>query len=142
MTTPIAVFDYDNNRNYRIIATMSNRLSMHNQRGEIVSGWEFVQTSSNIIMQPEHYQLFNKDYIIISEENGTTYLLNRKGQIRTPLKSKIHRSNKSTNLITGSSLNDSKLIVPNTQGELISIYFNGDIDTLKIRNFYFESLRF
>ena len=135
MTTPIAVFDYDNNRNYRIIAPMSNLLSMYNEKGEIVSGWEFVQTSSNIIMQPEHYQLFNKDYIIISEENGTTYLLNRKGQIRIPLKTKIHRSNKNTNLITGSSVNDSKLIVPNTQGELISIYFNGDIDTLKIRNF-------
>ncbi|MAQ32247.1 MAG: hypothetical protein CMD26_05925 [Flavobacteriales bacterium] len=135
MTTPIAVFDYDNNRDYRILAPMKNRLSMYNHKGEIVSGWEFLQTSSNIIMPPEHYQLFNKDYIIISEEDGSTYLLNRKGQIRNPLKSKIYRSKKNTNLIIGSSLNDSKLIVPNTQGELISIYFNGEIDTLKIQNF-------
>ena len=134
MSHPIALFDYDQNRNYRILATMNNELSMYNQEGNIVSGWEFLETTSTITTLPKHYQIFNKDYILISEENGTTHLLNRKGQSRVMVKDKLYRSNQIVNLITGSSLSDSKLITMNNEGDIITLYFNGTIDTLKIHD--------
>jgi len=134
MSVPLAVFDYDNAKNYRILVAMGDELKMYTQKGKIVSGWEFLKTASKIILTPEHYQIFNKDYVIISEENGITHLLNRKGQARTLLKSKIYRSKKTMNLITGKSILDSKLITTNNQGKVIRIYFDGQIDTLKIQN--------
>ena len=135
MSIPLAVFDYDNNRNYRILVAMNNTLKMYNQKGKVITGWEFLKTESQIIHTPEHYQIFNKDYIIISEENGETHLLNRKGQARTFLKSKIHRSKNPMSLIQGTSISNSKLISSTKKGEVVYIYFDGTIDTLKIHNF-------
>ena len=135
MSIPLAVFDYDNNRNYRILVAMSNTLKMYNQKGKIITGWEFKKTESKILYTPEHYQVFNKDYIIISEENGQTHLLNRKGQARTFLKSKIYRSKNPISLIQGTSISNSKLISSTTNGEVLYIFFDGTIDTLKIHNF-------
>ena len=132
MSVPLAIFDYDNNRNYRILAPMQNELKMYNQKGKIVPGWEFLKTKSTITHTPEHYQLFNKDYIVISEENGHTHLLNRKGQKRTLLHNKIHRSKTPMSLLKGSSISNSKLLTTNVNGEIIYIYFDGTIDTLKI----------
>ena len=132
MSVPLAVFDYDNNRNYRILVAMGNTLKMYNQKGKIISGWEFLKTKSKITYTPEHYQVFKKDYIIISEENGQTHLLNRKGQARALLKSKIYRSKNTMSLIQGTSIINSKLITSTQSGEVIYIYFDGTIDTLKI----------
>ena len=134
MTIPLAVFDYDNTKNYRILASMENTLIMYNQKGDVISGWEFTNTNTNISIIPEHFQIFNKDYIIISEENGDIHLLNRKGQNRTSIKEKIYRSKNKINLIQGSSLQESKFIIKNNHGKIISISLNGEIDTLQIQN--------
>ena len=88
MSVPLALFDYDNNENYRILVPMKNELIMYDKKGKIVSGWEFTSTNSNITNTPEHYQIFNKDYIVISEENGQINLLNRKGQARVTVEKK------------------------------------------------------
>lgn len=134
MSVPLAVFDYDNVRNYRILVPMENEMRMYNQRGGIVSGWELLKTDSKITNTPEHYQLFNKDYIIVSNSDPKTYLLNRKGQERIKIKGKIDRSKQNMNLVKGETLYDSKLITTNQNGEIIYINFNGSVDTLKIQN--------
>ena len=85
MSVPIAVFDYDNNKNYRILIAMENELQMLDKRGKVIRGWEFNQTSSKVSMTPEIIQLFNKDYIIISEDNGKIHFLNRRGKVELML---------------------------------------------------------
>ena len=101
MSVPIAVFDYDNNKNYRILIAMENELQMLDKRGKVIRGWEFNQTSSKVSMTPEIIQLFNKDYIIISEDNGKIHFLNRRGQSRIDVVQKIQRSKNKVNLIKG-----------------------------------------
>ena len=109
-------------------ATESNNLAI---KGYLNSN---CKTNSNIIMTPEHHQIFDKDYIIISEESGETHLLNRKGQTRSELTEKIHRSNNKLNLIEGTTLQNTKLITTNENGQVIYIYLDGNIDTLDIQN--------
>ena len=133
MSVPLSLFDYDKTRNYRILTPMENELIMYNQDGKIVTGWEFVKTKSNIKFTPEHFQLFNKDYIIISEENGTIHFLNRKGQQRLKIKEKINRYEE-CHLLKGYDLETSQLITRDEDGKIISIYFDGKVDTLKIQN--------
>ena len=134
MSVPLALFDYDNNENYRILVPMKNELFMYDKKGEIVSGWEFTSSSSNINTSPEHFQVFNKDYIIISEESGEIHLLNRKGQKRVSVNKKIHRSMDQSSLIKGNNVNDSKLIIKEKNGKMTYLYLNGLIDSLQIQN--------
>lgn len=134
MSLPLALFDYDHNETYRILVPMENELMMYSKRGEIISGWEFLTTKSKITNTPEHYQIFGKDYIIVSEENGTVHLLNRKGQHRIDVKNKIHRSNSNINLVRGNTIHNSKFIIKNRKGTIISLNINGEIDTLNIQN--------
>ena len=133
MSVPLALFDYDNTRNYRILVPIGNTLKMYNCKGEIISGWEFINTDTDIQRTPEHYQFFNKDYIIISEKNGQMHLLNRKGQSRIEIPEKIMLSKNPINLLQGNSIHESLLITQTQTGEIIKIQFNtGKIDTLNI----------
>lgn len=134
MSVPIAVFDYDNNKNYRILIAMENELQMLDKRGKVIRGWEFNRTSSKISMTPEIIQLFNKDYIIVSEDNGQVHFLNRRGQSRIDIAKKIQRSKNKVNLIKGSNLKNSKLLMQDDFGKLISIYFDGRFEELTIQN--------
>tara|TARA_Y100000994_G_C15703961_1_gene446545 strand:- start:4912 stop:7476 length:2565 start_codon:yes stop_codon:yes gene_type:complete len=130
MSIPLGLFDYDENKNYRILSIMNNQVAMYDDNGQIISGWQFTNANSNIQNTPEHYQISNKDYIVISEENGTTHLLNRKGQQRVVVKDKIYRSDNGFNLIYNNSKETSKLITLDNNKNVICLNFNGVVDTL------------
>ncbi len=83
---PLAVFDYDNNRNYRFIISQGKRVYMYNNRFKKVKGFQFKKTKSNILQTPIHMVKNTKDYIVIPEENGTIHIINRQGKSRTSLK--------------------------------------------------------
>jgi hypothetical protein len=82
ITQPLSVFDYDKNRKYRYIITQGNEIYMYDSNGRVVKGFTFKKAKSKIVLSPEHFQLGNKDYIAIAEENGTLNLLSRRGKSR------------------------------------------------------------
>ena len=133
MTIPLALFDYDNNENYRILIAMGNKLKMINKRGQKIKGWRFEEALSHINITPSHFQVFDKDYILISEDNGTIHLLNRKGQERVTIKDKIHLGHNPISLLKGSKNEDYRFITLNKEGQLLYIDLSGNIDTLKIQ---------
>ena len=133
MTVPLALFDYDNNENYRILIAMGNKLKMINKRGKHIKGWEFREALSHVNITPSHFQVFDKDYILISEANGTIHLLNRKGQERVKIKDKIHLGHNPISLLKGSNNEDCRFITLNKEGQLLYIDLSGNIDTLKIQ---------
>ncbi len=130
MSLPIGLFDYDNNKNYRILSIMNNKLKMYDDNGKSISGWEFLNTNSDIQNTPEHYQIFNKDFIIISEKNGMTHLLNRKGQHRILVKDKLYRSENVFNLINDNTEKKTKLITVDKNKNVICLNLNGKLDTI------------
>lgn len=90
---PLSVFDYDNNRNYRFLITQGNKLSMYDNKFDIVKGFKFNKANSNIITAPQHIRIGSKDYIIIAEANGKLHILDRKGKTRTKVKSNFDFNN-------------------------------------------------
>jgi hypothetical protein len=84
---PLAVFDYDRNRNYRFIITQGSKVYMYDNNFKLVKGFEFNTAKSSIITTPKHVRIGTKDYIIIAENNGKLHILNRQGQRRTSVKS-------------------------------------------------------
>ena len=84
---PLAVFDYDRNRNYRFTITQGSTIYMYDNTFKLVKGFKFNTAKSNIIAAPKHIRIGTKDYIIVAENNGKLHVLNRQGQSRTSVKS-------------------------------------------------------
>ncbi|MEX2349738.1 MAG: hypothetical protein WD554_02565 [Flavobacteriaceae bacterium] len=82
ITQPLAVFDYDNNRDYRFVITQGRDILMYNSKGKSVSGFTFKKAGSRVVLPPKHIRISNKDYIVIAEENGKLKILHRTGQSR------------------------------------------------------------
>ena len=77
---PLAVFDYDDNRNYRFLLVQDNDIRMLDSKGKKVKGFKFSKTKSPIIQPIKHIKIKGKDFIIVREENGTINILNRRGK--------------------------------------------------------------
>ncbi|NQY28451.1 MAG: PQQ-binding-like beta-propeller repeat protein [Flavobacteriaceae bacterium] len=86
---PLSVFDYDKNRNYRFVISHGNQIAMYDNKFSPIKGFKFTKTKSNIVHSPQHIRIGTKDYIVISETNGTLHILNRQGKLRTNIKTKF-----------------------------------------------------
>ena len=91
-TNGIAVFDYDNNKDYRFfISCEDKQVYAYTKDGKFVKGWSnFV--SDNIVEKPiQHMRVLNKDYIVFFDRYKT-YFLDRQGKIRLEPKATFEHS--------------------------------------------------
>ncbi|ARN76632.1 hypothetical protein BST97_00660 [Nonlabens spongiae] len=124
ITQPLSVFDYDNNRNYRFLATSGSKLVMLNRDGKIVTGFKY-QPTSDVITQPQHHRVRTKDYIVFGTADNTLRILSRVGKIRTPVKTKI-------NISQGLFFEDGKALIPSTGEQTVQVDLgNGSISKSK-----------
>jgi hypothetical protein len=86
-TNGIALFDYDNNRNYRIfVAETDKRTYVFDKTGKTIKGWK-AQDTEGIITKPiQYFRIKNKDYIVYADDKRN-YILNRRGEDRVTVKS-------------------------------------------------------
>ena len=82
ITQPLAVFDYEKNRNYRFIITQKEKITMYDKDAKKVTGFTFTKASDEVALSPQHIRIGDKDYIIIAEKNGNINILNRVGKSR------------------------------------------------------------
>lgn len=82
ITQPLAVFDYDNKRNYRFVIVQGKEVYMYDSKGKTVTGFTFKNTQSNIVLPPQHIRMRTKDYLLIAEESGKLNILSRVGKER------------------------------------------------------------
>lgn len=89
ITQPLALFDYDKNKKYRIVITQGNKITMFNAEAEVVTGFRFKGTETDLITKPKHIRIKSRDHILLSEKNGKLTILDRLGKIRIPVKDVI-----------------------------------------------------
>lgn len=137
ITQPVAVFDYDKNRKYRIAVVQNSKLSLYDQRGKLVSGFNFKNENNGSITQlPKHIRVGSKDYILVNENTDGLHILSRTGKERIKIKPKatvVSNNNwywyknaftsvTTDNLVTQVNINgEVNKIKPTKQGEDISI---------------------
>ncbi len=80
ITKPLSVFDYDNNKNYRLLITQGNELFMFDSKGNRVRGFDY-DKKAKILTKPKHFRISNKD-IIVFKTSDELVILNRRGKIR------------------------------------------------------------
>ncbi|MDG1822666.1 MAG: hypothetical protein P8H25_04740 [Flavobacteriaceae bacterium] len=90
-SSTFAVFDYDKQRDYRILLSSNKSLNMYDRRMKKVSGWQKTKLSDALAYQPKHIRIGNRDYIALVHKSGKVELLHRTGRtrIKTPSDLKI-----------------------------------------------------
>ncbi|WP_189606338.1 hypothetical protein [Salinimicrobium marinum] len=121
ITQPLALFDYDNNRKYRFVVTQGREVLMYDRKGARVKGFGFTKAADRISQQPKHIRMGNKDYIVIPETTGKINILDRRGNVRVPVKEQLDLSGNHLYEYNNNFTSTSK------NGELIKITQNGNI---------------
>jgi hypothetical protein len=84
-TNALAVFDYENDKNYRIlIACANNKIYNYNIEGKKQAGFDPVKLEVGLSKPIQFVRIDGKDFIIAIEKNGKVNCLDRKGKIRIP----------------------------------------------------------
>jgi len=123
----LAVFDYENKKDYRFVVTQGNKVFMYNNKGSIVGGFKYTQAESAILQAPKHLAITNKDYLVFTLENGDLKILNRVGNIRTSVNGKIDFSQNEVYLYKN------KFVLTDKKGVLHQIATNGKSNTTNLR---------
>ncbi len=123
----LAVFDYENKKDYRFVVTQRNKVFMYNNKGSIVGGFKYTQAESPILKAPKHLAIANKDYLVFTLENGDLKILNRIGNIRTRVNGKIDFSQNEVYLYKN------KFVLTDKKGVLHQIATNGKSNTTNLR---------
>jgi hypothetical protein len=86
----VAALDYEKSKTYRfVVACSNNKIYNYDMSGKPIEGWQIPTTQSSVSFPLFHFVTQGKDYILVAENNGSVYALDRKGQIRVSFKNKI-----------------------------------------------------
>lgn len=131
---PLALFDYDSNKNYRILASFPDgNMDMYDIEGNKLKGWKFKKVRSAIVETPQHFKIGKKDYIYTSTGNGTALLMDRQGKTRFKVKENIAEKNGEATIYTGKSISSSGIYYIDTLGAVINLPFGGEKEYLAIK---------
>ena len=119
ITQPLAVFDYDKQRNYRFLVTQNKDLLMYDSKGKSVKGFKYVATLP-VSSQPKHCRVRGKDFIVFSAGNQLK-LLDRRGNNRVKVKESIDFSGEAIYFY------NSLFTTTNTKGDLIQVNTKGAV---------------
>ncbi|WGK65417.1 hypothetical protein [Croceiramulus getboli] len=89
VTQPLAVFDYDGNRNYRFVIIQDKNVFMYDRDAKRVTGFTYDKAPDPVIQPARHLRIKNKDYILLALASGTLEILSRTGTTRVPVDAKI-----------------------------------------------------
>jgi hypothetical protein len=129
----LAIFDYDNNLNYRLfIAGDDKMVYSYDKTGSVVKGWKPYRTSGLVKSEIAYYEVSGKDYIVASDENSI-YFLDRTGNKRLDLKEAVSRAKGSAMRLTPGS--DPSVVCSSPDGTVQHIYFDGTVKKFRLREF-------
>ncbi len=131
-TNGVSVFDYDNNRDYRLfIACTDRHVYAYNREGNLLQGWEFNQSESNVTQSVNHFRVGDKDFIVFGD-SYKTYILDRKGNPRVNVDAYFPRSANNNYYLSTVSPGGPALVTTDTTGKVYFMSFTGNIRTVEL----------
>ncbi|WP_159021642.1 ribonuclease HII [Formosa sp. L2A11] len=122
VTQPLAVFDYDNNKKYRLVVVQNKGVLMYNAQGNKIQGFTYKEANQSIIHTPQHFRINRKDYLVF-KTSDQIYILNRTGQIRVTPKSSYSYSKE------GVYIYNNNFVTTTDEGDLILIDTRGRVSS-------------
>ena len=142
-TNGMALFDYEKNRDYRIVIAGEDRgIYMYGKDGNTVKGWEFGKTESIVTRPLKHFRIGDRDYLVLADKL-TSYILNRKGQSRVRVQQHFPVARNADFIFDpGTGGTRPRLAISDTLGVVHFIYFDGKVDQVDLGKYseghYFE----
>ncbi len=134
-TCPLAVFDYNKNKDYRIFIAGLNTISAFSSKGVSISEWNNKEVRGIFTHAIKHLRIVGRDYIFASTQNGTFYFFDRKGN---EIKKTVDLSGSlylNSIYLADSANKNARLITTNTSGLVKEIYPDGRLKSINIADF-------
>jgi hypothetical protein len=133
-TAPLALFDYENNKNYRILIPCSDKkVYLYDAEGNIVKGWNFDETENKVGVEAAHYQVGSEDYIVFHDDYKC-YFLNRSGDTKTEILTSFKFSKKNK-IWYDNTASKPGFVTTDASGTVWYLNIDGTKDSIKIKSF-------
>jgi hypothetical protein len=130
---PLALFDYDGTRDYRLIIPGDDKLIYaYDKSGNVIKGWNQFRTEGTVKSEIKYFRISGKDYLVASDETSV-YFLDRTGGSRMKPKDLVTRAKGSEIRITISS--DPAFVFSAPDGTLQMVSIDGTVRKLSLRRF-------
>jgi hypothetical protein len=131
-TNGVAVFDYDNNLDYRYFVASEDRgIYVYARDGKEISGWKFERTDGMVRNTIRHFRLGTKDFLVCADQYKT-YIMDRQGNIRVKTTDNFEHSGNDLYLADGTV---PALATTDTEGKIHLQYFDGKDKTIQVGRF-------
>jgi hypothetical protein len=130
-TNPLAMFDYDNNLNYRLfIAGEDKMIYSYDKTGNVVKGWKPFRTTGLVNGEINYFKVSGKDYLVAADETSI-YFLDRAGNQRIVLKEPVTKATRSAIRLNPGS--ESFVVCSSPDGTIQQIYFDGSVKKFSLK---------
>lgn len=135
-TNGVRVMDYENTREYRmLIACDDHKIYNYTGKGKKVEGWKLPSTENDVIAPVQHTMVSGKDYVVIVDREGKTYITDRQGGIRLSLKEQLGSPVKQFYLETGKDLARTRIVMADSLGNVYRLSFTDELERLHFADF-------
>lgn len=126
----ITMYDYDNDRNYRIFAPCEDRkIYLYGLDGDLVKGWDSSSADKEIVSKVQYYRVGDKDYLVYADRYRF-YILDRKGCERVKVSS-VFDLRDHTDIYLTRKGEQFVLAFANANGPVNWVDFKGNVQTVK-----------
>ena len=138
----LSVFDYNNNRDYRILLCGTDRLVYnYTIQGTEVEGWNRHRAEEPVRQPVQHIVADGKDYLIVSDISGGVRILDRQGRIRIPLSSDMQKSPQADIYTNATNSRKGLFLTSDKEGKLLYVASDGaltrtDFGTYSDKHFF------
>ena len=121
----LAVFDYQGTKDYRILVCGTDKLVYNfTVKGLETEGWNRHRTE-NVVNKPvEHLVADGKDYLVVTDTEGTVRILDRQGRVRIPLVGNLQKS-PTADIYVNKTNNKGIMLTSSKDGKLLYITSDG-----------------
>ncbi|MCF8296463.1 MAG: DUF3352 domain-containing protein [Saprospiraceae bacterium] len=134
-TNGISVFDYENNKDYRLLVACTDKKIYNYQiDGSLTKGWDSPEYSSVITKPIQHLTFKGKDFIVVADTIGDVIFCNRRGEPRIEAKLAFTNSVNSE-FYCNDNKNDPKMLTTDKSGRIVFISHNGEVEKKLINEF-------
>ena len=131
-TSPVAVFDYESNRNYRLaIACDDKKVYVYDINGSLLGGWNFKGSENLVNSDILHYVISSEDFIVFHDQYKA-YFLARNGSSKL----EFHTNFKfSQNNIYCDIASSPKFVTTDENGVIRRFFKNKSQDSIVLEKF-------
>ncbi|PWD99475.1 DUF3352 domain-containing protein [Marinilabilia rubra] len=127
----LAVFDYNDNRNYRVFLALKDRkVYLFDKSGARVPGWNIPQTEGLVSQPVQFFRTSGRDYIVFSDAYRN-YIMDRRGNHRVMPGKSFERNNLSPFFLEHPDSEKSAIVSSTSGGQVAKIMLPSGKTTIK-----------